>query len=818
MQKIEDMATVSYSVDFLVFSAWILRPNSAVTASVPSARCSWTMSGDGLGYEILGAVKVKDGLFIGDALAAQGRATLAMASWQLMRRGFEQPILEQSAHFCRNLYVAGLPPGFNDAHLFQLFDRYGRIWSSRVCPSRRLGGFGYAFVKYGDPSHAAAAVRNLNGYDVGGACITVKFADNDRPPPEEGKGKGGKLNPLNIPADNREVFVSGLRANTDEESVREIFKDMGLTTVKVCCEGKPDGQGYALARFRFPEEAQHAIRMTDGMVHRGIKIRTLLSSSAAAAKGQMTTSLTERPTMPSESLFETITAFFGQFAGVNFVKVLDTNGKKGDTVALVRMNTLDEAAWCVDRLNGHETAPNLQLVVRFSDPPRAKGGKGFEDMPVPGVRLRGFTDSPYGEAAPPMAQRPVRSFTSDAPEAQVFQALEPQLQPSMAIHSMVGPAGLACHRMRIRRMGMCPTCHPSHLLMLCRMGMVRHNPPVRHSDSHRHKRFHQVMVVDVSCEAVRRQCLTEPEDLEFVVSNKVTRVINCAGRQVPNHWESIGVAYLTYYWVDSETQVVLDQRDVVSSESFRFIEEALNAAESVLIHSARGQSRSCCILGAYMMRKYNWGLRKTMEFISFRRPDMNLKSAFMQQLSALERRLADKSKQTLSNDWDANFGSLEGEDLLLRNTYLNGQMGPLAEFHSGMHERHMPRRLWWLDQDSHDKNRLEKPAGADRHNLVSQASELKGILRRKPRAMPRQTSTGAGPTPVPGAIAPGPGAPAEGSNGGYRGPEVPTAWADEGEAPHFRFQYRAVKLFLGWLAKTRGIALLWSRVPCELLT
>ena len=44
-------------------------------------------------------------------------------------------------------------------------------------------------------------------------------------------------------------------------------------------------------------------------------------------------------TIPSESLFvmglppgstpETITAFFGQFAGVAFVKVLDTNGKKG---------------------------------------------------------------------------------------------------------------------------------------------------------------------------------------------------------------------------------------------------------------------------------------------------------------------------------------------------------------------------------------------------------------------------------------------------------------------------------------------------------
>eukprot|EP00438_Fugacium_kawagutii_P020933 Skav211824 [mRNA] locus=scaffold305:608709:613182:- [translate_table: standard] len=189
----------------------------------------------GMRYEILGAVKVKacrrvaqcaalvvvpsrqDGLFIGDALAAQEHHPCpAVNSWALAGAGPLSPWLHVDtwaevamSYVGTNLYVAGLPPGFNDAHLFQLFDRYGRIWSSRVCPSRRLGGFGYAFVKYGDPSHAAAAVRNLNGYDVGGACITVKFADNDRPQEE---GKDSVLTPL-----PREVFVSGLRANTDEE-------------------------------------------------------------------------------------------------------------------------------------------------------------------------------------------------------------------------------------------------------------------------------------------------------------------------------------------------------------------------------------------------------------------------------------------------------------------------------------------------------------------------------------------------------------------------------------------------------------------------
>lgn len=49
-------------------------------------------------------------------------------------------------------------------------------------------------------------------------------------------------------------------------------------------------------------------------------------------------------------------------------------------------------------------------------------------------------------------------------------------------------------------------------------------------------------------------------DLEFVVANKVTHIINCAGKQIQNHWEPIGVAYLTFFWLDQDNQVsyVLD--------------------------------------------------------------------------------------------------------------------------------------------------------------------------------------------------------------------------------------------------------------------
>lgn len=45
------------------------------------------------------------------------------------------------------------------------------------------------------------------------------------------------------------------------------------------------------------------------------------------------------------------------------------------------------------------------------------------------------------------------------------------------------------------------------------------------------------------------------QDLEFVVTNKVNRIINCAGKQIPNHWETVGVQYMTFYWLENDKQV-----------------------------------------------------------------------------------------------------------------------------------------------------------------------------------------------------------------------------------------------------------------------
>ncbi|MFN9910385.1 MAG: hypothetical protein ACK56F_30440, partial [bacterium] len=71
--------------------------------------------------------------------------------------------------------------------------------------------------------------------------------------------------------------------------------------------------------------------------------------------------------------------------------------------------------------------------------------------------------------------------------------------------------------------------------------------------------------------------------MEFVVANKVTRVVNTAGMQLRNFWEDIGTLYLTLNWQDDEKQTLFDAAEKIPDEIFKFIEEAIEQHESVMI-------------------------------------------------------------------------------------------------------------------------------------------------------------------------------------------------------------------------------------------
>jgi len=140
--------------------------------------------------------------------------------------------------------------------------------------------------------------------------------------------------------------------------------------------------------------------------------------------------------------------------------------------------------------------------------------------------------------------------------------------------------------------------------------------------------------------------------LEFLAVNKISHIVNCAGHHLRNKWTQVGVKYLTFYWLDDDRQLLFDDNDQVAAEILKFIDEALQEQFGVLVHSTRGQSRSACVLIIYFMMKFNWSLMKSLEFVTSRRPNLEIRASFLQQVQTWQLRRMKRGFARGTETWD----------------------------------------------------------------------------------------------------------------------------------------------------------------------
>ncbi|MDX1649496.1 MAG: RNA-binding protein [Myxococcota bacterium] len=85
------------------------------------------------------------------------------------------------------LYVGNIPFNTNEDELRSVFSQHGGVASVSVITDRETGrSRGFAFVEMEDASAAEAAIRALDGSDLGGRSIRVNEAHDRR-----GGGGGG---------------------------------------------------------------------------------------------------------------------------------------------------------------------------------------------------------------------------------------------------------------------------------------------------------------------------------------------------------------------------------------------------------------------------------------------------------------------------------------------------------------------------------------------------------------------------------------------------------------------------------------------------
>ena len=77
----------------------------------------------------------------------------------------------------KKIYVGNLPYSVSDSDLRDAFSAYGEVSSVNIITDRMTGqSKGFGFVEMGDNSQADAAIKGLNGSDLGGRSLTVNQA------------------------------------------------------------------------------------------------------------------------------------------------------------------------------------------------------------------------------------------------------------------------------------------------------------------------------------------------------------------------------------------------------------------------------------------------------------------------------------------------------------------------------------------------------------------------------------------------------------------------------------------------------------------
>lgn len=86
------------------------------------------------------------------------------------------------------LYVGGLPYSTTEDELKDLFAGFGTVESAVVISDRETGrSKGFGFVELSSKEEADAAIKDMDGSEVGGRKITVNHA---RPKEERPRGGG----------------------------------------------------------------------------------------------------------------------------------------------------------------------------------------------------------------------------------------------------------------------------------------------------------------------------------------------------------------------------------------------------------------------------------------------------------------------------------------------------------------------------------------------------------------------------------------------------------------------------------------------------
>ena len=160
-------------------------------------------------------------------------------------------------------------------------------------------------------------------------------------------------------------------------------------------------------------------------------------------------------------------------------------------------------------------------------------------------------------------------------------------------------------------------------------------------------------------------------NIDLLMQFKISHIINATGIPLPYSFESIGIKYLTINWSENPPENTIILSDELISNIILFIDEANIDGEGLLGFSGTGKNRICAVIVLYLITKYNWPLKKCLEYIKLKKNDIKINNFYMNQLESYEKDFFSKNNLIKSSSNWSDEKIEDKDELIMRNTYIN---------------------------------------------------------------------------------------------------------------------------------------------------
>ena len=158
---------------------------------------------------------------------------------------------------------------------------------------------------------------------------------------------------------------------------------------------------------------------------------------------------------------------------------------------------------------------------------------------------------------------------------------------------------------------------------------------------------------------------------DLIEEFKISHIINTTNNIGLNSLEFLNIKYLNLNWIENSKQQLFESGDENVFKIMNFIDNADKNGEGILIFSIRGQNRCCIVIIIFLMKKYNWCVKKCIDFLISKKINLYIPNYFLSQLNEFEIRINKFSKIKKSINWNEEQNNRDFDESIMRNTYIN---------------------------------------------------------------------------------------------------------------------------------------------------